>query len=100
MYDLNKEEERAKTLLRRYGLTYPKYLKILLAQNEACGICKRPFTEDGQAPHIDHDHVTGVVRGILCQRCNNGLGMLGDTILGLEVALEYLKKSASIDSLN
>ena len=41
---------------------------------------------------VDHDHHTGEFRGWLCQRCNKGMGMLGDDIYGLKQAIKYLKK--------
>jgi hypothetical protein len=43
--------------------------------------------------HCDHDHVTGKFRGWLCDRCNRGIGLLGDNIESLERALEYLRSS-------
>jgi len=42
--------------------------------------------------HIDHDHTTGVVRGVLCKPCNTGLGLLGDSEEGLSRALDYLRE--------
>jgi hypothetical protein len=41
---------------------------------------------------VDHDHVTGEIRGILCNRCNLGIGLLGDSIEGVRKALTYLEK--------
>ena len=52
-----------------------------------CQICQR---ELGDKPHVDHDHETGAVRGILCFNCNGGLGQFGDDIDRLEQAIEYL----------
>lgn len=40
--------------------------------------------------HVDHDHVTDTVRGLLCRTCNLGLGMLGDSIEKLQLAMDYL----------
>lgn len=39
---------------------------------------------------VDHDHHTGLVRGVLCHRCNKALGLLGDTVAGVRAALHYL----------
>jgi hypothetical protein len=45
--------------------------------------------------HLDHDHTTGAFRGWLCNRCNLGLGHLGDTIASVEKALDYLRRNGS-----
>ncbi len=45
--------------------------------------------------HLDHDHTTGKFRGWLCNCCNRAFGMLGDTISGLERALDYLRRNGS-----
>lgn len=58
--------------LRRFGLTPPDYARILLSQNGACAICRRVPTN--HALHVDHDHRTKEIRGLLCHRCNRGLG--------------------------
>lgn len=54
-----------------------------------CGICGK---EPRSGFVIDHDHKTGRVRGLLCQRCNSGLGSLGDSIEGLKAAIAYLER--------
>ena len=59
---------------------------------ERCECCNEPF-RSGKATHLDHDHVTGKFRGWLCNRCNMGLGNLGDSIEGVERAIAYLRRA-------
>lgn len=73
--------------LRRYGLTLEDW-KHLRTRTE-CEICAAPFVG---APHIDHSHDTGKVRGLLCTRCNVGLGMFRDNPKFLQAAVNYLSK--------
>jgi hypothetical protein len=73
--------------LRNHGLTPDSYRALLLAQGEACAICREPFRE---TPRIDHDHETGEVRGLLCHRCNVALGLLRDDRRVIEAAAHYL----------
>lgn len=54
-----------------------------------CQLCGRDFSNTQLC--IDHDHNTGYVRGIICKACNSGLGLLGDSIEGIQKALDYLK---------
>lgn len=64
------------------------------SQAGACAVCKS--TEWGKAgPHIDHDHKTGIVRGILCQKCNMAAGLLGDNPATAERMLAYLSGRAA-----
>ncbi len=65
-------------LRRRYGLGADEVLSRLEAQGSSCLICRRPIT--AKTAHIDHDHVTGKVRGILCFRCNSRHGSASPTI--------------------
>lgn len=58
---------------------------------DACQICDQPI--EGRGKNIDHDHTTGKFRGILCTRCNNGLGMFKDDLDLFQKAMQYLKKS-------
>lgn len=70
----HKAEARAKDLRRKYGLTPEQYDAMLAAQGGHCAIC--PATEPGGAGkmfHVDHDHRTGRVRGLLCHACNTVL---------------------------
>jgi hypothetical protein len=56
-----------------------------------CAICESPLT-GGYKVHIDHDHDTNIVRGILCKSCNNGIGFLKDSPAILRKAAIYLEK--------
>ncbi|MEV7628166.1 endonuclease VII domain-containing protein [Actinoplanes sp. NPDC089786] len=73
-------------LRRRYGIGQVDFDELLAEQGGVCAICG---AADPQ--HVDHDHRTGWVRGILCFNCNGGLGQFRDNQLFLASAIEYLK---------
>lgn len=76
---------------RRYGITQAEFEQLQLAQNALCAICHQPETRyDGQLS-IDHCHITGAVRGLLCHRCNSALGLLRDDPKLLRAAISYLE---------
>jgi hypothetical protein len=81
--------EYSKRLWLRYGLTKERYEEMLQNQNELCAICLLKPTEK---LHVDHDHKTGEVRGLLCGKCNRGIGLFNDDIELLSKSIEYLKK--------
>ena len=60
--------------------------ELVVQQGGVCAICGRPDPE-----HVDHDHETGAVRGILCFNCNGGLGQFRDSIDSLLTAASYLE---------
>lgn len=65
--------------LSRYGITPAEYDVMFESQGGVCAICKNPPTEGRKGRlSVDHDHVTGRVRSLLCMRCNVGLGSLKD----------------------
>ena len=70
----------------RYKTSVGILQKLTLNQGGRCGICRRL----GLRLVVDHDHKTGQIRGMLCNACNSGLGMLGDGVDGLERAIGYL----------
>jgi hypothetical protein len=72
-------------LRRRYGIGADEFDALLEAQSGVCAICGRPDPE-----HVDHDHESGAVRGILCFNCNGGLGQFGDDQDRLVSAVAYL----------
>lgn len=72
-----KASARRAALKSLYGLTPEDRDRMSAAQGNACTICRESFE---RTPSIDHDHVTGKVRGLLCNTCNTTLGKLGDTL--------------------
>jgi hypothetical protein len=79
-----------------YGITAAQFSQMLSDQGGVCAICQTPDwpAPSGQAgPHVDHDHVTGKVRGILCQSCNHGLGKFKDDPKRLRAAADYLERA-------
>lgn len=85
----NKDRIRSYTLKAKYDLSLEQYAELLAKQDGACALCRN--TKD-KTLYVDHDHVTGAVRGLLCARCNTGLGQLGDREEFLLRAINYLKK--------
>lgn len=84
-----KLRERAGHLMRKYGMTIEQYDAMLEAQGGGCFICSRPPREDISL-HVDHDHSTGAIRGILCFRCNNALADFQEDPAVLTKAVAYL----------
>ena len=77
-------------LKRRYGIGADDFDRMVADQGGVCLLCERPDPE-----HVDHDHVTGKVRGILCFNCNGGLGQFKDDIDALLAAAAYLERTSS-----
>lgn len=73
----------------RLGVTAEDIAAMRQAQKGRCAICLDDIA--GQNEHLDHDHRTGKIRGLLCGTCNKGLGQFMDDPLVLQSALEYLK---------
>ena len=71
-----KREARREQLLKQYGMTLRDYDALLKWQGGVCAICKRPEMERNQSLCVDHCHETGIVRGLLCVRCNQTCGRL------------------------
>jgi len=71
---------------RTYKITYEEYIKRM-ATSDCCEICGSK-----EKLSYDHDHKTMKFRGVLCNKCNRSIGLLGDTIEGIEKVLFYLNK--------
>jgi len=85
------KEEHRKTGLKQYGLTLEDYNKMLVAQDGKCAICgsTEPYG-NGDNFCVDHNHKTGQTRGLLCQKCNQSLGLMKESQEYLNKAAEYL----------
>jgi hypothetical protein len=85
-----------KTSLKRlYGLTWEEFQRWHELQGNRCAIC-----EAETKLFVDHDHTTGLVRGLLCSNCNFGVGSLGDSAARLRRAAAYLDQSDYLNSVD
>jgi hypothetical protein len=98
-YVENKERIMDSHRFRSYGITKEEYGEMLQDQDGKCAICKREesacasITKKVRALAVDHCHVTGNVRGLLCRACNLGIGHFGDNLGTLEEAIKYLEST-------
>jgi hypothetical protein len=84
-------KKREGRLLKQYNLTPEEFTFMVLEQGGVCAVCELVPS----ALFVDHNHQTGEVRGLLCQKCNSGIGFLGDSLKSLEKAVNYLKRTDS-----
>ena len=89
--EFRKRQVKGHALKYKYGITIDEYDKMFESQNGCCAICNRPSTEMKRALATDHDHITGKVRGLLCDTCNRGLGYFKDSLDLVNKVSEYLK---------
>lgn len=93
----SKRMGRNNKLKKQYGLTIEDIETMLKNQNYKCAICGGEIFLFGSSKnltaHVDHDHKTGKVRGLLCHECNTGLGKFRDNTNYLLSAISYLKKN-------
>ena len=80
--------QKRQIIYNKYGLGKEGYEQLLKDQDNKCACCSVVMRK----PVIDHNHISGKVRGLLCSRCNTGIGQLGDTLEGLLQAVEYLQR--------
>lgn len=90
-YWRQRDNERERHLIRKYGVTFDAYRQMLTQQGGCCAICKRPEPADRMLD-VDHDHATGAVRGLLCTSCNRVLGHAKDSPDRLRAAAAYLER--------
>jgi len=92
----NPDKVRDSKLRGTFGISLADYNRMLREQNDVCAICrcKETMVWRGKirALAVDHDHVTGAVRRLLCRRCNSILGFVNDSSLLLRTAADYLEK--------
>lgn len=90
---------RNQKLKQSYGITLPEYNRLLEMQHHSCAICGEKNCKTGQALCVDHCHKTKKIRGILCRRCNTGIGNLFDDPDILRAAADYLENPPAIKIL-
>lgn len=73
-------------------ITEAECIALLKSQNNKCAICRKEIQWPSKYTHVDHDHETGKVRGILCRSCNLALGYLNDDPEMLRQGIAYLEK--------
>jgi hypothetical protein len=78
------------SLFKKHGITPERRVEILDEQNWLCAICEKELHND-RFTHLDHDHVTGKIRGMLCHLCNTSLGHFGDNVEGMLRVIRYLE---------
>lgn len=83
-------------LKRMYNITPELYSKMFEEQGGQCAVCKKPLEFRGTSTHVDHDHTTGKVRGLLCNMCNMGLAGFQDNSVSLEEAIRYVTDRAVV----
>lgn len=88
----NIRKRRESWLINRYGLAIEVYESMFDNQGRVCAICKRPNWM-GKEPHVDHDHNTGKIRGILCGGCNAAAGHIKNNPETARSMADYLEKN-------
>lgn len=86
----NKKEQTFKRTLKNHGITKEYYEFMFTNQSGMCAICSSVLI-DSKLTHIDHNHSTQKIRGLLCATCNLGLGHFKDSISLLSNAIKYLE---------
>jgi hypothetical protein len=87
----NQTYDRDLHLRRAFGIGMKEYGALLEAQGRACAVCQE-VPDETRSLHVDHDHETGKVRGLLCMRCNNALGLFREDPDVLAGAIDYLHR--------
>lgn len=80
----------------KFGITVEKYEKMLTIQNNSCAICGKSPEENGRRLAVDHCHITNIIRGLLCTKCNQGLGNFDDIFENLIKAANYIKLAKGV----
>ncbi len=90
-----KRTKRDSYYKNKHGITLDDFENRLKIQQNLCAICKVSLSSAGTHTHLDHDHDTNELRGILCTNCNRGLGHFKDSESNLMAAIKYLQAHKS-----
>lgn len=100
VYKFKEDKERSadNRFKRVYGISLEDYKRMLILQEDRCLICKTHKSNLSKALAVDHDHITGKVRGLLCGHCNIAIGLLKEDISILKNCIMYLKRFENVNS--
>jgi hypothetical protein len=87
-----RENLKNNAILRKYNITKHDFLNKIKSQDYKCEICEIKICDENNNIRIDHNHITGNVRGILCPKCNLMLGLVNDDITILKNIIDYIEK--------
>lgn len=90
------EKNRDSKLRKAFGIDLEEFNNMLEAQNGLCAICFTNTPKGNGTFHVDHDHATGKIRGLLCHHCNTALGSFKDDTNIMKKAIEYLKNGGVV----
>jgi hypothetical protein len=94
-----RKHSQLKSKLKPFGFTVEDYESESWNQGHVCAICGQPETDTHTGTlrrlAVDHDHKTGCYRGLLCGKCNKGIGLFRDNVAILKQAIQYLEKVGS-----
>jgi hypothetical protein len=107
MKEKTRERARAKRLMDNYKLTVEDYEAMLKYQGGVCCVCRQPEPTKGRRLSVDHNHTTGLIRGLLCSRCNPILGKIENAFkryalgkaFGLDVSLLLYRTGDYLEAL-
>lgn len=92
----NKDYYKYWSLQKKYGLSREDFNSLVVDQKGECAICGEVL---GETLDVDHNHITGKVRGLLCNNCNRGLGFFNEDFRLLRKASIYLAQHSADDYL-
>lgn len=98
--DCERTASRKRSFFLERGMTHEERDQLLEQQNGVCGACGTSESGSVKGWHIDHSHVTGVVRSILCATCNIALGQVNDSQERLYLLIEYLKRHEGSETIS
>ena len=97
-YLKNKKQIKNISLQNKFGITTEQYEEMLQKQNGVCAICNHPEVAKHKSGitlslAVDHNHITGQIRGLLCHKCNRAIGLLRDDINIIKKTVKYLENN-------
>lgn len=96
----NPEHSRWYNIKRKYGLSKEEWQKMFEEQGGCCAICSRHQDTYNRPLHVDHCHTTGKIRGLLCWKCNEFLGLIKDSVPTIEKMISYINgREPKVDSV-